>query len=352
MSAEKSKILVGPDDGVNLPTLDMVHKVTAQASGGSLTVEEWGLPPGGLIPPHTHTREDECNFVLEGELTCEVGGDIVVASVGSYVLKPRNVPHALYNAGPDHVRVLEILTPGGFENYFDEYERIASSAMDGAERRKARAELGERYGVIWHDERISEVEARFGIGSHIFLDDSPQIGGKTAMNETNAQQIPNVSEMDGREARLPLLNDIHHLTFGTSDIDWLIAFYERDFEARVTVDLEEEGVRHAFIEVGPHTVLHPFQVPGLDPPGPLPFFQRGRLDHFALNAASEEAFRELRRRIVAEDASDSVVTDMGSMLLFSFIDPDEGRHEVVWKKPGVPVEAGLRRAEWRTVELG
>ena len=69
------------------------------------------------------------------------------------------------------------------------------------------------------------------------------------------------------------------------------------------------------------------------------------------NAASEEAFRELRRRIVAEDASDSVVTDMGSMLLFSFIDPDEGRHEVVWKKPGVPVEAGLRRAEWRTVEL-
>jgi catechol 2,3-dioxygenase-like lactoylglutathione lyase family enzyme len=150
---------------------------------------------------------------------------------------------------------------------------------------------------------------------------------------------------------MKLLNDIHHLTFITADMDRLISFYERIFEAQVIVDLEEEGLRHAFIEVGPHTVLHPFQIPGVEPPGQQPMFQRGRLDHFALNAASEEAFRELRRRIVAEEASDGVVTDMGSLLLFSFLDPDGGRHEVVWKKPGVPVEAGLKRADWTTVEL-
>src|SRR3712207_1862508 len=171
------------------------------------------------------------------------------------------------------------------------------------------------------------------------------------MNETNAQQIPNVGELDDRESKLPLLDDIHHLTFITADMDRLISFYERVFGARVTVDLEEQGLRHAFIELGPHTVLHPFQVPGVEPPGQQPMFQRGRMDHFALNAASEEAFRDLRGRIVAEGASDSVVTDMGSVLFFSFLDPDEGRHEVVWKKPGVPVEAGLRRAEWKTVEL-
>ncbi|CAA9527769.1 MAG: hypothetical protein AVDCRST_MAG05-4127 [uncultured Rubrobacteraceae bacterium] len=150
---------------------------------------------------------------------------------------------------------------------------------------------------------------------------------------------------------MQLLDGIHHLTFVTSDMGRLISFYERVFGARATVDLEEEGLRHAFIEVGPHTVLHPFQVPGVEPPGRQPFFQRGRLDHFALNAASEEAFRELRRRVVAEGASDSEVTDMGSMLLFSFLDPDEGRHEVVWRKPGVPVEDGLRRAEWSTAEM-
>ena len=147
-----------------------------------------------------------------------------------------------------------------------------------------------------------------------------------------------------------LLNGIHHLTFVTSDMDRLIGFYERVFGARVTVDLEEEGLRHAFIEVGPRTVLHPFQVPGVEPPGPQPMFGRGRLDHFALNAASEEAFRELRRRIVAEGAGDGAVTDMGSLLNLGFTDPDGGKHEVVWVKPGVPVKAGLRRAEWSTAE--
>ena len=148
-----------------------------------------------------------------------------------------------------------------------------------------------------------------------------------------------------------LVDDLHHLTFVTSDMDRLIAFYERIFDAHVTLDLEEDGLRHAFIEIGPRTVLHPFQVPGVEPPGYEPMFQRGRLDHFALRAAGEEEFQELRRRIVAEGAGDGVVTDMGSLLLFSFTDPDGGGHEVVHVKPGVPVEAGIRRAEWTTVEL-
>jgi len=150
---------------------------------------------------------------------------------------------------------------------------------------------------------------------------------------------------------LQLLNGIHHLTFDTSDMDRLIAFYQRVFEARVTVDLAVEGLRHAFIEVGPHTVLHPFQVPGVEPPGPQPMFRRGRLDHFALNAASEEAFREILRRVVAEGAGNGAVTDMGSLLNAGFTDPDGGEHEVVWVKPGVPTEAGLRRAEWTIVEV-
>ena len=148
-----------------------------------------------------------------------------------------------------------------------------------------------------------------------------------------------------------LLNDIHHLTFITADMGRLIAFYERIFGARVLFDLEEDGLRHAGIAVGPHTMLHPFQIPGVEPPGPQPMFQRGRLDHFALAAASAEAFRELRRRVVAEDASDGVVTDMGSLLLFTFADPDGGKHEVVWMKPGVPIAQGMERANWTMVEL-
>lgn len=151
---------------------------------------------------------------------------------------------------------------------------------------------------------------------------------------------------------MKLLSGINHLTFVTADMDRLIRFYQRVFEARVTLDLEEEGLRHTFIEVGPHTVLHPFQVPGVTPPSHQPpMFQRGRLDHFALNAASETTFRELQRRVVVEGVSDGVVTDMGSLLIFTFTDPDGGVHEVVWMKPDIPVEATLRRNEWTTTKL-
>lgn len=149
---------------------------------------------------------------------------------------------------------------------------------------------------------------------------------------------------------MTLLDGINHLTFITADLDRLIAFYERVFDAHVILDLEEDGLRHAFIEVGPDTVLHPFQIPGIQHPGELPMFQRGRLDHFALNAKSEEAFREVHRRIMAEGRDDGEVTDMGALLLFSFTDPDDGRHEVVWWKPGRPTD-NVKRADWKRVKM-
>jgi len=148
-----------------------------------------------------------------------------------------------------------------------------------------------------------------------------------------------------------LVNDIHHLTFLTADMDRLIAFYASIFDAHVIKDMAEEGLRHAFIQIGPHTLLHPFQIPGIDPPGPQPIFQRGRLDHFALNAASEEAFRELHRRVVAHGASNGEVIDMGSQLQFTFEDPDGGQHEVAWNRPGIPFGAGSERANWKTIEM-
>ena len=97
------------------------------------------------------------------------------------------------------------------------------------------------------------------------------------------------------------------------------------------------------------------EVPGVEPPGRQSIFERGRLDHFALNATSEEAFREIRRRLIAEGAHSiegGLVTDMGSMLSFSFHDPDGGWHEVMWVKPGVSTEEGfMHPAGWKMIEL-
>jgi catechol 2,3-dioxygenase-like lactoylglutathione lyase family enzyme len=156
-----------------------------------------------------------------------------------------------------------------------------------------------------------------------------------------------------RPAPVHLVDGVHHVTFLTEDLDRLATFYRRVFDARTTLDMTEEGVRHAFLEVGSGTVLHPFQLlegPG-PPPAPGTMFRRGRLDHFALLAPTEEAFRELRRRLEAEGAADGDVRDMRTMWIMGFHDPDGFYGEVIWRKPGLPDSETLTRAEWAAVEL-
>jgi catechol 2,3-dioxygenase-like lactoylglutathione lyase family enzyme len=153
---------------------------------------------------------------------------------------------------------------------------------------------------------------------------------------------------------MTLVEGIHHVTFLSEDLDRLASFYERAFDARKTLDMTEEGVRHIYLEVGPTTVLHPFQfledLPLPSAPGTM--FQRGRLDHFALRAPSEEAFREVRRRVEAEGAADGDVRDMDTMWIMGFNDPDGFYVEVIWHKPDKPDSETLPRAGWRTLELG
>jgi len=150
-----------------------------------------------------------------------------------------------------------------------------------------------------------------------------------------------------------LVDGVHHVTFLPEDIERLSAFYRRVLDAKTTLDLTEEGVRHVFLTIGPATVLHPFQI--LDgpvlPSAPGTMFQRGRVDHFALSAPSEEAFREIRRRVETEGVADGDVRDMRTMWIMGFYDPDGLYVEVVWRKPGLADSETLPRAEWETVDL-
>ena len=81
--------IVDPNEGAYLPNLDLAHKVPSESFEGAITIVEWGLPPGVMIPPHTHSPEHERNYVSKGELTCDVGGEIAVAQAGSSVVKHR-----------------------------------------------------------------------------------------------------------------------------------------------------------------------------------------------------------------------------------------------------------------------
>src|SRR5215211_4772220 len=109
------------------------------------------------------------------------------------------------------------------------------------------------------------------------------------------------------------------------------------------------GLRHTSLKVGPTTVLHPFQI--LEGPPPPPMFSRGRLDHFALLAPSEGAFKELRHRIEAEGAADGEVRDMRAFWIMGYFDPDGAAHEVVLQRPGFADSDMLERAAWTTVTL-
>jgi catechol 2,3-dioxygenase-like lactoylglutathione lyase family enzyme len=166
---------------------------------------------------------------------------------------------------------------------------------------------------------------------------------------------PRAARVSGEYNRseMSLLDGVHHLTFLTEDIDRLAEFYERVFGAGKTLDMTEAGVRHVFLAVGQATVLHPFQL--LDgqtlPEAPGTMFDRGRLDHFALAAPSEEAFRELRRRLESEGAADGDVRDMTTMWIMGFHDPDGFYGEVIWRKPNIPDAETLPHAQWETVEL-
>ena len=104
--------------------------------------------------------------------------------------------------------------------------------------------------------------------------------------------------------------------------------------------------RHALIDVGGGTVLHPFEIPGSNQPGPgQPMFGRGRLDHFALQAPDAETFESLRERLVDRGVSDGVITDFGVMKVLTFTDPDGLEVEVAhWVGGSDPAKIDMARA--------
>jgi quercetin dioxygenase-like cupin family protein len=91
-------------------------KLAGEQSGGDWAVVEWRVPAGNEPPMHTHTREDETVYVLDGAITVDVGGEKTDVEAGSYAALPKNLPHGLTVRG-DEARLLITLEPAGTE-YF------------------------------------------------------------------------------------------------------------------------------------------------------------------------------------------------------------------------------------------
>jgi catechol 2,3-dioxygenase-like lactoylglutathione lyase family enzyme len=132
-----------------------------------------------------------------------------------------------------------------------------------------------------------------------------------------------------------LLNGVNHVAIITKDTDRLIEFYRDVFEAEVDGGQQiEAGARLTFIRIGESAELNVFELSGnTEADRQTPMFGRGRIDHLGLQAASLDAFEEIRRRLIARGAADEFVTDFGAILSLFFTDPDGLEGEVCVANP-------------------
>jgi oxalate decarboxylase/phosphoglucose isomerase-like protein (cupin superfamily) len=106
---------------------------------------------------HVHKAEDEFTYVLEGELEFVLEERSEKASVGSFFLVPKGTPHTLRNLGPSAARILVLLTPPGFEGYWEEASELLEDSGGAPDPAQMRA-LQEKHNMDagGHVRRFSE----------------------------------------------------------------------------------------------------------------------------------------------------------------------------------------------------
>ena len=132
-----------------------------------------------------------------------------------------------------------------------------------------------------------------------------------------------------------LLDGVNHVAVLTGDTDRLSRFYTDIFDVPPARTIEDRpGFKLSLIDIGEGRELNVFEIEGNDEAHhQTPMFGRGRLDHIGLQAASLEAFEEIRRRLMACCAADAFVTDFGPVYSLFFVDPDGLEGEVLVSNP-------------------
>jgi len=153
--------LVAPGEGeaVMLFGVRFSYKVVSADSGGKLAVLEVEIPPATLVKPHSHSREDEFSLVLSGTVGARVGDRVLEAGPGSYLVKPRGIPHAMWNTASAPAKVAELLCPGGLEGYFEELAPILAQHRTPPEY----YQLAENYGITIVNDWIEDLERTYGV---------------------------------------------------------------------------------------------------------------------------------------------------------------------------------------------
>ena len=155
--------MVGPDNGPEgfLGSIGVRFMIDGPETSERFSLVEHPLSPRALAAPvHRHTHEDEYSFVLQGRMGALLGDEVAEAGPGDLVFKPRGQWHTFWNAGDEPCRILEIISPAGFERFFAELSAMGGVVAAGPE---AVAQLSERYGLEMRPETVPGLLERFGL---------------------------------------------------------------------------------------------------------------------------------------------------------------------------------------------
>lgn len=156
------RFLVEPAGGevVMQGPLGVITKIPGTATNGVISIVEHPVAPRLLVPPHVHQDHDEWSYILEGRIGARIGDEEFIADTGSYILKPRQIPHVFWNPDDRPARILEIITPSGLEEMFARFGALGARGELTPETMGATAA---EYGSTMFMDWVPELVARYGL---------------------------------------------------------------------------------------------------------------------------------------------------------------------------------------------
>jgi quercetin dioxygenase-like cupin family protein len=157
-----SSFLVEPHDGqvVMEGPVGVITKIPGTATNRVMSIVEHPVAGRILVPPHVHQDHDEWSYILEGRIGARIGNDEFIAEAGSYILKPRQIPHVFWNPDDSPARILEIITPSGLEEMFAQFGALGAK---GELTPQTMGETAARFGSTMFMDWVPELVSRYGL---------------------------------------------------------------------------------------------------------------------------------------------------------------------------------------------
>jgi mannose-6-phosphate isomerase-like protein (cupin superfamily) len=164
MQSERVRVLGSSDGRAGLlGSMGVRFILGADETDGGFSLVEHPIPARALAAPlHRHSREDEYSFVLEGRVGALLGHEVVYGDPGDLIFKPRGEWHTFWNAGDEPARILEMISPAGFERYFEEMVELLQKSVGTPDPNELRA-IAARHGLEVERDSIARLTEEHGL---------------------------------------------------------------------------------------------------------------------------------------------------------------------------------------------